>query len=45
MVDRKDAKDAEEKGDLSEHMAYICVDSAFVKKLKKWDLKNIHKEA
>jgi thiamine monophosphate synthase len=40
MEGKKDAKDAEEKEALSEHMDYICAGNVFVKKLKKWDLKN-----
>ena len=43
MVDKKDAKDAEEKEDLSEHMVCICAGNVFVRKLKKWDLENTHR--
>jgi hypothetical protein len=42
MADSKDARDAVEKEALFEHMAYICADSVSEKRLKKWDLKNIH---
>ena len=41
MVDKKVAKDAEEKEGLSEHMVCICADNVFERKLKKWDLENI----
>ena len=42
MVDKKDAKDADGKEDLSEHMACICADSVSEKKQKKWVLENIN---
>ena len=42
MVDSKDARDAVEKEGSSERMAYIYADSVSEKRLKKWDLKNIH---
>jgi len=43
MAKSKDARDAAEKEVLSEHMAYTCADNVSEKKLKKWDLRNIHK--
>jgi len=43
MVDKKVAKDAEEKEDLSEPMVCICAGNVLERKLKKWVLKNTHR--
>jgi hypothetical protein len=43
MVELKDAIDAVGKEALFDCMVYIFADNVSGKKLKKWDLKNIHK--
>ena len=45
MADKKDARDAVEREALFEHMVCTCADNALEKRLKKWDLRNIHEEA
>jgi hypothetical protein len=36
-------KDAVEKGDLLDHMVFICADNVSEIKLKRWVLKNFHR--
>jgi hypothetical protein len=43
MVETKDAKDVEENVVLSELMVFIYADNASERKLKRWDLRNIHR--
>jgi hypothetical protein len=42
MVKPKDARDAAEREALFEHMVCTFVDNVSEKRLKKWDLRNIH---